>query len=451
MSPLEFDVKGFGAVGDGVADDTAAIQAALDAGAEQGGGRVVVPAGRYACGTLFLRDNLELYLAAGALLKAAPQARYNAPECFPENLATVCGFERADGRHLIVAYQCRNVAIRGAGSIDGAFAEMAYHGAPIWSRPETRPSQMLFFCRCEDVEVSGITLQNACYWSLFLFGCRRAVVAGLHVSTDPRGWCCDGIDIDSCQEVTVRDCVVETEDDCLTLRCDNRRLPAGCDCREITVRDCTLTSAHANAVRVGVGDGVIRGARFERLTARGGCGLNVCGRYLPTQAGTEIADLVFAHSTVVAPIPFFVTCGYGSRRAVGGIVFSDLAVTASRCGYFGGMPDNPLGTITFDNVRLQFGPGAAGENAWDETGMLGRWQGQEVFYQTSDGLPYALLVEHVRDCRFAECALAMAGTGRRWRAAVRLVNVAHTNAREGLCLDLDPAESIAAPWEAAGT
>ena len=156
-----------------------------------------------------------------------------------------------------------------------------------------------------------------------------------------------------------------------------------------------------------------------------------------------------ASATVTAPIPFFVTCGYGSRRAVGGIVFSDLAVTASRCGYLGGMPDNPLGSITFDNVRLRLGPGAAGENAWDETGMLGRWQGQEVFYQISDGLPYALLVEHVRDCRFAACVLAMAGTGRRWRAAVRLVNVAHTNVREGLRLDLDPAESIATPWEAA--
>ncbi|MFA5205718.1 MAG: hypothetical protein WC708_15080, partial [Lentisphaeria bacterium] len=152
-------------------------------------------------------------------------------------------------------------------------------------------------------------------------------------------------------------------------------------------------------------------------------------------------------STVTARVPFFVTCGCGSRRPAGNLVFADLDFAAAGCGYLGGQPGNPLGPVTFSNVRLRLGPGEPGENAWNETGMAGRWQGQEVFYQISDGLPYALLAEHVRGWECRDCSLAMAGTGRRWRAAVRLANVTESQLRAGLRLELDPAEAVAAPWD----
>ena len=81
----DFDVRDFGAKGDGAAKDTAAIQRAVDACAKDGG-RVVVPSGTYLSGTVWLRNGVELHLAKGATLKGSTdQADYNANDCFPEN------------------------------------------------------------------------------------------------------------------------------------------------------------------------------------------------------------------------------------------------------------------------------------------------------------------------------------------------------------------------------
>jgi polygalacturonase len=88
MPDFLFDVRDFGATGDGLHKETHALQKAIDACHRTGGGRVLLPAGRYLSGTIFLKSNVELYLQNGAVLLGSPDAEdYNAEDIFPENVA----------------------------------------------------------------------------------------------------------------------------------------------------------------------------------------------------------------------------------------------------------------------------------------------------------------------------------------------------------------------------
>ena len=98
----ELDVRTFGAVGDGVAKDTAALQGALDACGALGGGTVVVPPGTYLTGTLWLRSHVNLRLEHGAVLKGSPDlADYNAPDAYPQNWNSKR--EGWSAKHLLIA------------------------------------------------------------------------------------------------------------------------------------------------------------------------------------------------------------------------------------------------------------------------------------------------------------------------------------------------------------
>ena len=113
-----YDVREFGAKGDGRTKDTAAIQSAIDAAEKAGGGTVEVPAGVYLTGSIFLKDNIDLHIGAGATLKGSPdKADYNSADVCPQN--GVCIPESSFGAHLVLCIEKSNVTVRGPGTIDG--------------------------------------------------------------------------------------------------------------------------------------------------------------------------------------------------------------------------------------------------------------------------------------------------------------------------------------------
>ena len=108
------NVRDFGAVGDGVVLDSPAIQAAINAAKEQGGGTVTVPAGRYRCGTLVLASHLELNLQAGAVI----QGSHDIADYIYDETKKTAGKDHHK-RHLVAAHDCDYVSITGRGMIDG--------------------------------------------------------------------------------------------------------------------------------------------------------------------------------------------------------------------------------------------------------------------------------------------------------------------------------------------
>src|ERR1019366_8314495 len=139
-----FNVQNYGAIGNGVATNTAAIQAAINAASTADGGVVEIPAGIFLCGPIQLASKINLHLEAGALLRMLPLEKYPGGTVNPESFIT--------GANL------HDVAISGTGAIDG-------QGAPWWPFAKTSPGarrpRMISPSNCERLLIEGITLSNS--------------------------------------------------------------------------------------------------------------------------------------------------------------------------------------------------------------------------------------------------------------------------------------------------
>lgn len=265
---------------------TAALQRAIDTCHTNGGGCVVVPAGTYRIGTLYLRNNVELHLETGAMLLASECLEdYNDPDAYPQNHSSQS--EGWCGKHLIVALECENVAITGGGCIDGS-ADAFFEEVPRFypdchwqtgygwrdgftrnkDKAIPRPGQMLAFVECRHVRVQDVTLQNAPCWTCHFHGCEFVQVRGVKIHSKPYRGHVDGIDIDCCAHVTVSDSLIEAGDDAITFRCNGAKLlHRESVCEYVTVSNCVLRCS-AGAFRAGVGEGIVRHVTVENITVK---------------------------------------------------------------------------------------------------------------------------------------------------------------------------------------
>ena len=290
---LAGNVREFGAVGDGVTDDTAAIQRAIDAG-----GVVKIPKGVYLMGSVYLKSNGGLDLDDGAVLKAHPDpSKWSVRAiCIERESFVREGFTSA---HLICAVDVTNVVIRG-GVVDGnweAFHTDAWHLACGGRRQRNakawRPAQMVWFCESADVRVENVRLRNAPFWNLFFHGCERVRAVGLDIESSEWAGEDDGIDIDCCRDVEVTDCRIVVGDDGIAVRAYSRGLTRRRPCEDIRVRNCRVKSHYAHALRVGVGDGEIRNVSFKDVDVDGTRGaVWVCSKYRKGP-GVEIRGVRF--------------------------------------------------------------------------------------------------------------------------------------------------------------
>lgn len=364
-----YNVRRFGAAGDGATLDTRAIQGAIDACHEAGGGTVLVPAGRYMTGTIYLRSNVNLHLSAGAtLLGSARREDYNPDDIFPEN--PVFSRENVTGAHLVIACEADRVSITGEGTIDGnsaAFFEplppeevatgYRRHRGNFTIR-EWRPGQMLFFCRCTNVAVRDITLVNSPYWTLLLLGCTRVQIRGLNISNPPQTPNGDGIDIDCCQEVTVSDCVVTSGDDSITLRGHSALLGEHAQaCRDVVVSNCVL-STPCNAIRVGVGEGEVRDCTLSNLVIKDTrTGINMVSAYSERSVhGATLENIRFSNIIMDVVLPMNVILGEHAKppAAVRHISFAQIRAVAEQGCYLGGNPGLRLEDIRLHELQLEF-------------------------------------------------------------------------------------------------
>jgi polygalacturonase len=259
-----FDVTAFGAVGDDKTLTTAALQRTIDACVKSGGGVVVVPPGRYLTGTLFLGNNLELHLCAGATLVASQRF-----DDFPAIDGRYEGIERKIHAALLTGERLGNVSITGGGSIDG-------QGAPWWQafevtqkmriarglpreapNPAGAPLQypcpsIINLIRCERVRIEGIAFENSPLWNLNLVYCQDVVVDSVSMVGLHSPMSC-GVYIDSCKRVRVSGSAIASGSDCIGLKAgyneDGRRV--GIPCEDVIISDCHLYDSFASGVAIG--------------------------------------------------------------------------------------------------------------------------------------------------------------------------------------------------------
>jgi len=375
LVPLPFyNPLDFGATGDGHTLDTAALQAAIDACAGQGGS-VWVPPGNYRTGSLFLRSNLCLHLDAGATLLGS-----QSPADYPVIESRWEGTHQLTYAPLITGQNLENIAITGRGVIDGC-------GETWWQAFSTRTlayprPRLVSFSDCRNVLVEGITATNSPAWTINPVRCENVNIRGLTIINPPNSPNTDGINPDSCRLVRISDCYVSVGDDCITIKAgtQDERPHLRAACRDITITNCTLERGHGGVV-IGSemsGDvqnvvisncvliGTDRGIRLKSRRGRGG-----------TVQDIRVDNLVMDGVLCPFTMNLYYHCnGAKGDRSVSDknprpvddstptfrrIHFSNISAVDIKiaAAFLYGLAEMPLEDISFSNVSLSVSAGAA--------------------------------------------------------------------------------------------
>lgn len=259
------DFRQFQPRADGVSKDTAALQAAIDAAAAQGGAKIQIPAGQYLIGAVELKSGVTLDLAKGAtLLGSVDIADYY----------RVSASGEPQLHALLYADNMQDICVMGSGTIDGQGRELAlnindlhHSGQRVeadfndWrNRSNHRPS-VLAFHHCQRLQILDITIKNGAFWVQHYVGCEQLLIENIKVLSDCY-WNNDGIDLNDCKQVMVRDCFIHAADDAICLKSTSG--PGNFN-DDIEIRDCVLRSS-ANGVKFGTeSQGGFRHVRIHNI------------------------------------------------------------------------------------------------------------------------------------------------------------------------------------------
>ena len=398
---LHCNVKEFGARGDGICMDTAAVQRAIDTCSAAGGGRVTLEAGRFLCGRLDLKSGVDLHIETDAVLQFSDRV-----EDFPEIETTFWNTDyapRFNRRCMLYAEDCDDIALTGRGTIDcsgdawvepmtpemiathphQSYFRKPFPNAVSQGKTQTQldhltlavktnpaltslaPARVVLFIGCRNVLVEDVRMiRQPAGWSYWICGCEDVSFhrAGIQAAVDmPNN---DGIHINCSRRVTVSDCNIITGDDCIVVRAYSAPLGKDTPCESVCVTNCNLRS-HACAIRVGwIGDGVMRNLAFSNLTITDSCvgiGMRLPGNPTPNRLsdeGTEstlIENVSFSNIVIDRNLrrPVNIEIGDPNRcTAIRQVYFSHLHARGAKMPCVSGRADCHVQDVVFSDCHF---------------------------------------------------------------------------------------------------
>lgn len=230
---MNFYPKDYGAAGDGIHDDTDAIQAAIDDAHNSGGGKVILDGGNFLSGTIYLKSDISLKVTGSACLTAIPDiSRY----CKDTHYNRYRNEQELD-RCFIFAKDAENIELCGEGIINGS-AEAFPNKGDIY-----RP-MMIRFLNCKNIRLCGLRLYNSAAWTTAFLDSCNIFVSNVDIQNN-KNYNGDGLDFDGCSHVFVSGCRVSGTDDNLCLQ------SSGLPVRDVHISNCRFSSICA-AIRIGL-------------------------------------------------------------------------------------------------------------------------------------------------------------------------------------------------------
>jgi polygalacturonase len=393
-----YNVRSFGATGDGKTLDSPAINKAIAACAEEGGGTVLLPAGVYLSGSIQLKSNIRLQIEPGATLLGAPQ-NMNAYD--PEEPFTGPAYQ--DGGHtffhnsLIWGENLTNVSITGQGTIDGLGlstgdgSEDRMDGFSTFGRgappaPSTTSvgarlgNKAIALKLCRNVLIRDVTILHGGHFAIIVTGCDNMTIDNVTIDTNR-----DGMDIDCCRNTMVSNCRVNSpRDDGI---CPKSSFALG---RNVITENLTIINCQVSGFLEGtLVDGTMqRGGGTGRIKfgteANGGfrnvtvanCTFRAChGLALEEVDGGILENITINNISMmdVAGYPIYITTGKRNRgpnvtqpSRARNIFISDIIATGiDRASgiQIAGLPEQPIEGVRLENIRLQFKGGGTQASA----------------------------------------------------------------------------------------
>jgi polygalacturonase len=356
------DVRAFGAKGDGVTKDTAAIQSAIDACEKTGGGTVEFPPGTYLSAPIELKSNITLELAKGATLLGSPDHGDYPPRT---------EFHVPDLTPLVSATGAENIAIIGAGTIDG-------NGESWWREARSirnfgvlgaghpRP-KLVLFDHCRHVRVEGITVQNSPMWQLVPYYSNDVTIRNVRILAPEHSPNTDAIDPFSSSDVLIEHVYSDVGDDNVAIKSGPINSPGpDSPSSDITIRDCTFLHGHG----VSIGSELSGGAEnilAERIHFEGtDNGIRVKAN---RDRGHDVGHLVFRdlemkdvkNAIIISEYyPKVLPPAGETPQPLGRLTphFHDItienvtAIGSNTAGAIVGLPESPVDHVVLRNVKI---------------------------------------------------------------------------------------------------